>query len=229
MDTNLTNTDLTGKWTRRRVMTGLAATGVIAGSGLRAVGQSSMSPDAAMHELAAGNERFIAGKISSFSEDVKILQEKTVLKQEPFAAILSCADSRVPVEIIFDQTIGHLFVTRVAGNLVTPEIIASLEYGVAVLGVKAILVMGHSNCGAISAAMAAKEVPGQISALYQHLIPGIAGAKGDASLAVKLNAAYQAQVLRSSSTIIAKAIKNDALKVAGGVYDLGSGKVTLTD
>ena len=76
----------------------------------------------------------VAGKITSFPEDLKILKEKTVLKQEPFAAVLSCADSRVPVEILFDQSIGHVFVTRVAGNIVTPEIMASLEYGVAVLG-----------------------------------------------------------------------------------------------
>jgi carbonic anhydrase len=135
----------------------------------------------------------------------------------------------VPVEIIFDQTIGHLFVTRVAGNMVTPEIIASLEYGVVALGVKAILVMGHSNCGAISAAVAAKEVPGQISVLYQHLMPGIAGAKGDVPLAVKMNAAYQTQLLREGSTVIAKAIKNDALKVTSGSYDLGTGRVTLGD
>jgi carbonic anhydrase len=188
-----------------------------------------LSPDAALRELMAGNERFVAGNISSFPDDIKILQEKTVLKQEPFAAVLACADSRVPVEILFDQTIGHLFVTRVAGNVVTPEIIASMEYAVAVLGVKALFVMGHSNCGAISAAIAAKEVPGQISVLYQHLIPGIAGAKGDVPLAAKMNAAYQAQVLRESSTVIAKAIKNDSLKVASGTYDLASGKVTLID
>jgi carbonic anhydrase len=160
---------------------------------------------------------------------LKILKEKTVAKQEPFAAVLSCADSRVPVEIIFDQSIGHLFVTRVAGNMVTPEIIASLEYGVAVLGIKAILVMGHSNCGAISAAIAGKAVPGQISVLYQHLMPGIAEAKGDVALAVKMNAAYQAKLLAESSTVIAKAIKDDGVKVASGSYDLATGRVTLGD
>jgi carbonic anhydrase len=186
-----------------------------------------MSSDAAIQELMTGNERYMAGKITSFPEDIKILKEKTVEKQEPFAAVLSCADSRVPVEILFDQSIGHLFVTRDAGNVVTPEIIASLEYGVAVLGVKAILVMGHSNCGAISAAVAAKDVPGQISVLYQHLMPGIVGAKGDVPLAVKMNAAYQARILSTSSTVIAKAIKDNKLKVVSGSYDLGSGKVTL--
>jgi carbonic anhydrase len=218
---------MAGEWTRRQFVAGLAATGVVAGGGVRGFAQSQLTGEAALRELMTGNERFISGKITSFPEDLKILKEKTVTKQEPFAAVLSCADSRVPVEIIFDQSIGHLFVTRVAGNMVTPEIIASLEYGVAALGVKAILVMGHSNCGAISAAVAGKEVPGQISVLYQHLIPGIAGAKGDVPLAVKMNAAYQAQVLRESSTVIAKAIKDDGLKVVSGVYDLGSGRVTV--
>ena len=176
------------EWTRRQFVGGLTAAGVVAGGGVRVFAQSVMTGDAALKELMAGNERYIAGQITSFPEDLKILKEKTVLKQEPFAAVLACADSRVPVEILFDQSIGHVFVTRVAGNCVTPEIMASLEYSVAVLGVKAILVIGHTNCGAISAAVAAKEVPGQISVLYQHLIPGIKGAKGDVPLAVKLNA-----------------------------------------
>src|SRR5271170_2954906 len=220
---------MAGDWTRRQFVAGLAAAGVVAGGGASALGQSGLTGEAAMRELMAGNERYIAGKITSFPEDLKILKEKTVAKQEPFAAVLSCADSRVPVEIIFDQSIGHLFVTRVAGNMVTPEIIASLEYGVAVLGVKAILVMGHSNCGAISAAVAGKEVPGQISVLYQHLMPGIAGAKGDVPLAVKMNAAYQAKLLAESSTVIAKAIKDEGVKVASGTYDLGTGRVTLGD
>jgi carbonic anhydrase len=216
-----------GEWTRRQFVAGLAAASVAAGCGVPVLAQSGLTGEGAMRELMAGNERYIAGKLTSFPEDLKILQEKTVAKQEPFAAVLSCADSRVPVEIIFDQSIGHLFVNRVAGNLVTPELIASLEYGVAVLGVKAILVLGHSNCGAITAAIAAKAVPGQISVLYQHLIPAIAGAKGDVPLSVKMNAAYQAKLLAESSTVIAKAIKENGVKVASGVYDLGTGKVTL--
>jgi carbonic anhydrase len=218
---------MAGEWTRRQFVAGLAAAGVVATGGVPALAQTELSGEGAMRELMAGNERYIAGKITSFPEDLKILKEKTVAKQEPFAAVLSCADSRVPVEIIFDQSIGHLFVTRVAGNMVTPEIIASLEYGVAVLGVKAILILGHSNCGAISAAIAAKAVPGQISVLYQHLMPAIAEAKGDLTLAVKRNAAFQAKLLSESSTVIAKAIKENGIKVASGSYDLGSGKVTL--
>jgi carbonic anhydrase len=220
---------MAGDWTRRQFVAGLAAAGVVARGAVPALAQSALTGEAAMRELMAGNERFASGKITSFAEDLQILKEKTVSKQEPFAAVLSCADSRVPVEIVFDQSIGHIFVTRVAGNMVTPEIMASLEYGVVVLGVKAILVMGHSNCGAISAAVAAKEVPGQISVLYQHLMPGIRGAKGDVPLAVKMNAAYQAQVLQESSTVIAKAIKDGGLKVASGSYDLGTGRVALGD
>ena len=217
---------MAGEWTRRQFVAGLAA-GVVAGSGVPSMAQSGLTGEAAMRELMAGNERFIAGKITSFPEDLKILKEKTVSKQEPFAAVLSCADSRVPVEIIFDQSIGHLFVGRVAGNIVTPEIMASMEYGVAVLGIKAILVMGHSNCGAISAAVQGKEVPGQISVLYQHLMPGIRDAHGDVEAAVKANAAFQTRLLRESSTVIAKAVNENGVKVVGGVYDLGTGRVTL--
>jgi carbonic anhydrase len=220
---------MAGDWTRRQFVAGLAAAGVLAGRDARALGQSELTGEAAMRELMEGNERYIAGKITSFPEDLKILKEKTVLKQEPFAAVLSCADSRVPVEILFDQSIGHVFVTRVAGNMVTPEIMASMEYAVAVLGVKALLVLGHTNCGAISAAVAGKEVPGLISVFYQHLMPGIYGAKGDVPLAVKMNAAYQARILGASSTVIAKAIKDNGVKVSSGTYDLGSGRVVLAD
>ena len=178
---------LAAEWSRRQFVAGLGAAGVVGGlgwSGTSAFAQSGMTPDTALRELTEGNERFAAGKITSFAEDLEILKAKTVEKQEPFAAVLSCADSRVPVEILFDQSINHLFVCRIAGNVVTPEIMASLEYGVAALGVKAILVLGHTNCGAISAAVQAKEVPGQISALYQHLMPGTRDANGDVVKAV---------------------------------------------
>src|SRR5258708_5882757 len=145
---------MAGDWTRRQFVAGLAAAGVVAGGGGKGLGE------AAIRELMDGNERFIAGKISSFPEDLKILKEKTVLKQEPFAAVLACADSRVPVEILFDQSIGHVFVSRVAGNIVTPEIMASMENAGAALGVKALLGVGHPNCGAVSAAGLAKEGAG---------------------------------------------------------------------
>lgn len=189
--------------------------------------QTDMSPDAALRELLAGNERFAANRLTSIEHDLSILKEKTLDKQEPFAAVLACADSRLPVELIFDQTIGHIFVTRVAGNMITPEIIASLEYGVAVLGVKVMLVLGHSNCGAVKAAMKADAVPGQISALYQHLQPAVEKSGGDFAKAIATNAQLQAELLGSSSTVMRKAAKEGALKIASGVYDLATGKVVM--
>jgi carbonic anhydrase len=96
-----------------------------------------------------GNERFVSRRITSDTQDLAIFTQNNAEKQEPFAAVLSCADSRAPVELVFDQTIGHVFVTRVAGSVATSEIIASLEYGAVVLGTKVILVMGHAGCGAV--------------------------------------------------------------------------------
>lgn len=164
--------------------------------------QMNFSPISALHELLEGNQRFVENRLTSLEQDLIILKEHTVERQAPFAAVLACADSRVPVELIFDQTIGHIFVTRVAGNVVTPEIIAALEYGVSVLGVKVLLVVGHRNCGAVKAAMNADTVPGQISALYQHLQPAVSQSGGNVDTAIAANARFQADVLRTSSTVI---------------------------
>jgi carbonic anhydrase len=190
--------------------------------------QSKLTSDAAMQALLDGNQRFRSNKLTSFDEDLDILKNRTVDKQEPFAAILACADSRVPVELVFDQSIGELFVARIAGNFVTSEIIASLEYGVAVLGIKVLVVLGHANCGAVKAAMKADPVPGQISSLYQHLRPGVEKSGGSLEKAIEENAKYQADLLRSSSTVIKEAIKSGKLKVQAAVYDLATGKVTLS-
>ena len=141
--------------------------------------------------------------------------------------MLSCADSRVPVEIVFDQTIGHVFVTRVAGNVVTPEIIGSLEYGVAVLGTAVLVVLGHGSCGAVSAAIAAKDVPGQISALYRHIRPAVDQAGSDLDAAIRANARIHARLLQEASPVIASAVKQKRLKVVAAYYDLATGVVTL--
>jgi carbonic anhydrase len=175
-----------------------------------------------------GNARFASGRLTSFKHDPQSLREQNAQKQEPFAAVLSCADSRVPVELIFDQTIGHIFVTRVAGNIVTPEIIASLEYGAAVLGTKVLLVLGHTACGAVKAAIEGKEVPGQISALYPHIQPAIDHAGSDLDAVIKTNAEFQARLLRESSTVIRPMVNDNRLKVVSGVYNIATGKVALT-
>jgi carbonic anhydrase len=195
----------------------------------RAAAQSELSPDGALKEMMEGNARFASGKMTSFEHDLEMLKSKTVDKQEPFAAVLSCADSRVPVEILFDQTIGHVFVTRVAGNVVTPEIIGSLEYGAAVLGTKVIMVLGHRGCGAVKAAIAGKGVPGQISSLFPHLQAAVDAAGPDTEATTKENAKHQARLLRESSTVISEMTKDGKIKVVGAYYDLGSGTVTLLE
>src|SRR5436305_2688962 len=187
------------------------------------------SPKEAMAMLTQGNGRFQAKQLPSLQEDLQILRANTVEEQKPFAAVLSCADSRVPVELIFDQTINHVFVTRVAGNVATSAIIASLEYGVAVLGTKAIVVLGHANCGAVKASIEAKAVPGQISALYRYIRPAVDQAASSLEAVIKANAKIQAELLRQSSPVLADRIKENQLKIVAGYYDLSSGKVTLLD
>jgi carbonic anhydrase len=189
--------------------------------------QSTLTPDEALKELMDGNKRFASGQGTAHEHDLGILRQKTVEKQEPFAGVLSCADSRVPVELAFDQTIGHVFVTRVAGNFVTPEIIGSLEYGAAVLGTKVILVLGHSGCGAVKAAVKGDSVPGQISSLFPHLQPAVDQSNHDVTAATKLNAKIQAGLLRDSSTVISEFTKAGKIKVVAGYYDLATGAVTL--
>jgi carbonic anhydrase len=187
----------------------------------------SPSPNSALKELIAGNQRSAASQLTSLQHDLELLRNHTADRQEPFAAILACADSRLPVELVFDQTIGQLFVTRVAGNLATPEIIASLEYAVAVLGVKVILVLGHASCGALTAAMNEDAVPGQISLLYPPLRRAVEQSGGDLARAIEANAKVQAELLRTSSTVIRDAVEAATIAVVAGVYDLASGRVTL--
>jgi carbonic anhydrase len=193
----------------------------------RDVIQRPETAERAIQLLVEGNQRYVAQKLISFQEDLDILKADTEEHQEPFAAVLSCADSRVPVELVFDQSIGHVFVVRVAGNVATPDTIASLEYGAAVLGVKAILALGHTNCGAVKATLAGKAVPGQISTLYQYIHPAIAGANGDLTTASRQNASLQASVLRDTSPVLADLVKQKKLAIRAAIYDIGNGKVTM--
>ena len=190
--------------------------------------EKKRNPEAALEELLAGNRRFTSGRTSSHRRDLAILQQM-MERQEPFAAILSCADSRVPVEVVFDQTIGQLFVTRVAGNIVTPEIVASLEYAAAVLGTNTILVMGHSRCGAVTAAIQGQEVPGNISALFPYIEPAVEQAGPDLEATIRANVLIQAARLRQYSSLLASLIDDGKLKVAAGYFDILSGEVTLLD
>jgi carbonic anhydrase len=187
----------------------------------------ALAPDEALQRLVEGNERFASDTMTNLGQSLNILRQHTVEKQEPFAAVLSCADSRVPVELVFDQTIGQLFVVRVAGNFVTPEILGSLEYGAAVLGTKVILVLGHSSCGAVTATMQGNKVPGQISSLFQHIQPAVDKAGGNLEKAVKENASMQAGRLVGSSEVLAGLVQTGKLKIVAGYYDLATGRVSL--
>ena len=217
---------------RRDFFEGVAATALIAATFDLALvqparAQSNVTPDTALERMMDGNRRFVAAQPQAFDEDLAIIRHQTEEKQEPFAAVLSCADSRVPVEILFDQSIGHLFVVRVAGNVASPEVIASLEYGAAVLGTPLIMVLGHSHCGAVHAALDGKSVPGQISALYAPIRPAIDQAGHDLEGAVRANARIQARLLAQASPVLAGLIKAGKLKVVAAYYDLASGKAEL--
>lgn len=187
------------------------------------------TPDESIQALLEGNRRFVQRKRTNPHQDAAWLAE-IAKTQKPFASILSCADSRVPSEIIFDRGFGDLFVCRVAGNIATPEEIGSLEFGTAVLGSKVIMVMGHERCGAVAATIKGAQVPGQIGSLLEAIKPGVersAGQPGDRlENACKANVLVQIEKLKSSP-VLAQLIKENKLKIVGGYYDLDTSRVSL--
>lgn len=215
---------------------GAIGTGVVtAGLGSKVVAQEKVvineyiTPDEALQQLIEGNQRFVARKRTNPHQDIVRLTE-VAKGQNPFAAILGCADSRVPAEIVFDQGLGDLFVCRVAGNVATPEEIGSLEFGSLVLGSKIIMVLGHKRCGAVDATIKGAQVPGQIGSLLEAIKPAAEKTKDRTSDRLeetcKANIMMQAEKLKSSP-VISQLIKENKLKVVGGYYDLDTGKVTM--
>jgi carbonic anhydrase len=191
------------------------------------------TPAAAMRELVMGNQRFAEGKSTGPHRSMARLRD-VAPKQAPFAAVLACADSRVPVEILFDQGFGDMFVCRAAGNIVTSEMLASLEFGTLVLGAKVLLVLGHNSCGAVKATIAGDAVPGQISALYQHIQPAVERvaaqskeAKPELEAVAHENVRLQVRLLAGSSPVLGGLVKEGKLTISGGMYDLSTGRVTM--
>lgn len=226
---------------RRKVLGLLSlSSAALAGGGLAAAPLHAVTPADialppirtpldAMAELIAGNRRFMEGRPVGPHRTMARVQELAA-GQAPFAAVLACADSRVPVEILFDQGVGDLFVCRAAGNIVTPELIGSLEFGTAVLGARAVVVLGHTGCGAVKATIAGDPVPGQISTLYRHIRPAVErSATRELEDVSRHNVRVQAGLLRTSSPVIAQLVREDKLLVVGGMYDLGTGRVTLLE
>jgi len=222
---------------RRNLLKLLGITGLGAFSGLLgnvspvlADDAISISADDALNRLMEGNHRFTQQKSEYPHQALKRLQE-VAYAQHPYATILSCADSRVPAEIIFDAGIGDLFDVRVAGNIVTPEVLGSLEYAVLQLDTPLIVVLGHERCGAITAAVKGGKLPGSIGTLVAAIQPGINLGEGisDESIekAVVANVTYQINAMKRNSPLIAERILKNQLKIVGGRYDLDSGKVEI--
>jgi carbonic anhydrase len=201
------------------------ATEIIAQNDLK----ENLTPEEALQLLIEGNQRFITNK--SKNPNVSLSRVTEVAKgQNPFAAILSCADSRVPVEILFDRGFGDLFVVRDAGNIATPEEIGSLEFGTLVLGAKVILVLGHEHCGAVKATIEGKPVPGSIQSVLDAIKPALNNLtteqKQDLEMVIKANVKLQVDNLKKSP-VISQLIKENKLKVVGAYYDLDTAKVSL--
>jgi carbonic anhydrase len=195
--------------------------------------ENILSPDAALDRLMKGNARYVEG--ASRRHDFKQEREALSLGQNPFAAVLSCADSRIAPEYCFDTARGDVFVCRVAGNFASDDIIASFEYAAAVLNTPFILVLGHDACGAVDAAIKsikdATTLPGHLPALVAAIAPAVqavADQPGDKlANAIRQNVVLNVGKLTSSSDILAKAVDDKKLRIAGGIYRLKSGRVEL--
>ena len=194
-----------------------------------AIADNNVLPAVALQMLIAGNARFVSRLRQDPNQDLARVTA-VAETQKPFAAILGCADSRFPAEIIFDRGIGDLFVCRVAGNVATPEEKGSLEFGTLVLGAKVIMVVGHENCGAVKAAVAGAPVPGQIGSLIDAIKPAADSTRllpGDrVENAVKANIVLQAKRVKESA-VISQLILQGKLLVVGGYYDLDTGAITI--
>ncbi len=196
--------------------------------------QNAVSPDAALRRLLDGNARYASNKLGA--KDFSVGRAARAKAQYPIAAILSCADSRVAPELVFDQGPGDLFVVRVAGNYLSSDSLASLEYAVGVLKVPLIMVLGHTECGAIKATISEIKqpapLPGHIWDIVDAVRPGIdkvVQAGGDNMLgnAIGANVDYNASRVASAQPVISEAVKQGNVRVVGAVYELATGKVLM--
>lgn len=187
-----------------------------------------LTPENVLEALISGNQRFIAHKALHPHQSGARLQE-IAQGQHPIATVLSCADSRVPAELLFDTGLGDIFNVRVAGNIVTPEILGSVEYAVELLGTPLLMVLGHERCGAVTAAVQNESVPGHIADFLDEIQPAVAQVKempGDAiDNAVRANVQFQIQQLLEQSDLIRDRQNSGVVKVIGARYDLDSGVV----
>ena len=230
----------------RRSMFKVAAGAVVAAAGLASAPwafaandkpppkpENVISPDAALHRLMEGNDRYVKGE--SRRHDFRHEREALSKGQNPFAAVLSCADSRIAPEYCFDTARGDLFVCRIAGNFASDEMVASLEYAVQVLNTPLILVLGHEACGAVDATIKSIKdgttLPGHLPSLVDAIRPAVEavqGQPGDLLVnAIHRNVALNVDKLKAAAPILKSFVDDKKIRVVGGTYALKSGRVEL--
>lgn len=204
---------------------------------LTAEEQKALTPDQVLESLKKGNENFTGDGLTLRDHSAMVRQAAS--GQYPKAVILSCLDSRIPVEDIFDKGIGDLFVARVAGNLVNEDILGSMEFGCKVAGAKLILVMGHNECGAVKAGIDNVQL-GNITSLVNKIRPAVdssnnfSGDKGTKNktyvdFVAQKNVLLNMSLIKSKSDILREMVEKGEIKIAGAFYDLNTGKVTFID
>lgn len=185
-----------------------------------------------IERLMQGNQRYVTSS-TVCHEDWSAKRSALTGGQKPFAVIVACSDSRVPPEIIFDQSLGDLFVVRVAGNIVDDFAVGSIEYGVSILGANLVLVLGHSNCGAVDAALKGLKFDNHIQEVINAIQPAVAATQGESGnlleKAIKANVNIVEKKLKSSKPLLAKLLDSGTLRISGAYYDLESGKVEFLD
>ncbi|MCH9638323.1 MAG: carbonic anhydrase [Betaproteobacteria bacterium] len=195
--------------------------------------ENVLTPEAALERLMAGNERYIAGQSTLLNFSLE--SEALVRSQNPYACVLSCSDSRVSPEFCFDEQLGDLFVARVAGNYLTTDFVATLEFASLILHTPLIMVLGHESCGAVQAAVEAadnnEQFPGHIQSIASALAPAVGAVdrklENRINNVVKINVIQNVQKLKKQTPILNKLVVEKKLLIVGGVYSLKTGKVNL--
>lgn len=192
--------------------------------------QAALSADDAVRMLREGNERFVSG--APAARDLAAQVQQTASGQYPFAIVLGCVDSRVPIEVVFDQGIGDIFSARVAGNIVNGDLLGSMEFACAVAGSKAVVVLGHTACGAVKGSISQAEL-GNLTGLVQKIEPAVQSVDGerDVDNATYVDAVAEANVgmvldeIRTQSPVLAEMESNGDIHIVGAMYDVASGEV----
>lgn len=189
-------------------------------------------PGEALFRLRDGNDRFVTGRFQS--RDYNRERKEQLQAQHPYAIVLTCSDSRVPPEILFDESLGRLFVLRVAGNVLDPVLLGTIEYAAEHLHVGLLLVLGHDSCGAVKATLSDEKVEGNLEPLIQKILPAVEKAKkknldgaGTLNESIQENVRLQMQTVMNESKILRELIESQKLWIVGGVYSLQTGKVNL--